>query len=507
MKDMNPNGLEAVHAYWQAANYLSAGQIFLKANPLLREPLQAEHIKPRLMGHWGTCPGLNLVWAHCNRLIRNTGMRLVFIAGPGHGAPAVLSCAYLDGSFTEHYPAVTEDAEGMRLLFRQFSSPGGMPSHVSPLTPGSLHEGGELGYCLSHAFGAVFDDPGLVAVCVIGDGEAETGPLEGSWKSIHFLHPQRDGAVLPILHMNGYKIASPTILGRYSNDELIKKFSGEGYAVRIVEGSDPEDVHGHMAAAMDEAYDRIISIKRSAGKEFNSHEAGWPLIILKTPKGWTGPETLSGKQVEGSFRSHQVPLEEVKHDDIELAALEKWLRSYEPEKLFDPAGKLTAPAASNIPPAALRMGNSPYANGGNNPQPLRLPETNRYRINAHPPGTRKASATKEVGKFLRDVFVENREHNNFRLFCPDEASSNKLDAVFEVTSRCSMLPVHGPDEHIGPEGRVFEVLSEHLCQGWLEGYLLTGKHGLFATYEAFAPITDSMLTQFAKWLKGCRDTP
>ncbi|GAA0540197.1 phosphoketolase family protein [Chitinophaga japonensis] len=500
--------LQHLHQYWQATNYLAAAQIYLQDNPLLKTPLRPEHIKPRLLGHWGTSPGLNFIYMHLNRLIRDTDASILYICGPGHGAPAFLANTYLEGTYTETYPSVTRDEEGMRLFFRQFSSPGGIPSHVSPHTPGSIHEGGELGYALVHGFGAVFDNPDLVAACVVGDGEAETGPLAGSWQSIKFLNPARDGAVLPILHLNGYKIAGPTVMGRMTDAALNSLFHGYGYDVFFVSGDDPMVMHPAMADTLDKAYVQIRNIQAIArNAAVKTPAPRWPLIILRTPKGWTGPEEWNGKPVEGSFRSHQVPLMDVKKDPAQLALLEQWLRSYQPEKLFDGNGRLR-PALAALPPKGnKRMGANPHANGGGLYQPLQLPDFREYAIPVEAPGVTTAESTVQLGKYLRDVFTLNEAQQNFRLFCPDETHSNRLQAVFEATSRCFMEPILGTDDHLSPDGRVMEVLSEHLCQGWLEGYLLTGRHGLFPCYEAFITIIDSMFNQHAKWLKTIRELP
>jgi xylulose-5-phosphate/fructose-6-phosphate phosphoketolase len=495
--------LAKIDAYWRAANYLSIGQIYLRENPLLREPLTADHIKPRLLGHFGTVPGLNLIYVHLNRLIRKMDANVIYIAGPGHGGPAIVANTYLEGTYSEIYPEVTPDINGMRLLFRQFSTPGGIPSHVSPHIPGSIHEGGELGYALVHAYGAAFDNPDLIVVCVVGDGEAETGALEGSWKSNKFLNPVHDGAVLPILHLNGYKIAGPTVLGRVSNDELTQLFKGHGYDVRFVEGDDPKLVHQTMAATLDQVYADIRSIQEDARKNGFSKRPGWPMIILRTPKGWTGPKEVDGKQVEGTFRSHQVPLANVRENPQHLKMLEEWMQSYRPEELFDQDGRLIPELVELAPKGNRRMSANPHANGGKLLVDLDLPDFKAYALNITQPGAQKAEATRELGKFLRDVFKRNEYQRNFRIVCPDETESNRLGNVFEVTNRCSVDKVLPTDDHVAPDGRVMEVLSEHCCQGWLEGYLLTGRHGLFPCYEAFATIVDSMVNQHAKWLKTC----
>ncbi|HJT73671.1 MAG TPA: phosphoketolase family protein, partial [Chitinophaga sp.] len=500
--------LKDMHHYWQASNYLAAAQIYLQDNPLLKEPLRPEHIKPRLLGHWGTSPGLNFIYVHLNRLIRNTDADILYICGPGHGAPAILANTYLEGSYSEVYPDITQDERGLRLFFRQFSTPGGIPSHVSAHTPGSIHEGGELGYSLAHATGAVFDNPDLLAVCVIGDGEAETGPLAGSWKFQCFLNPARDGAVLPILHLNGYKISSPTVMGRMNDTSLTQLFNGYGFEVFFVESDDMETVHWEMAAALDTAYSRIRMIQDQLR---HNHKKGrqeqWPMIILRSPKGWTGPTIWQGRKIEGTFRAHQVPLADVRNDQDQLALLEQWLLSYEPQQLFSPEGRLQPNLAALAPAGNKRMGAQAYSNGGNNVAPLHLPEFTSYALQITHPGVTTGESTRELGKMLRDVFRLNKAAANFRLFCPDETSSNRLNAVFDATDRCFMERTEAGDEHISPDGRVMEVLSEHLCQGWLEGYLLTGRHGIFPCYEAFVTIIDSMFNQHAKWLKTCREIP
>jgi xylulose-5-phosphate/fructose-6-phosphate phosphoketolase len=497
-----------IHAYWEASNYLAAAQIYLQANPLLKEPLLPEHIKPRLLGHWGTSPGLNFIYVHLNRLIRETNANILFVCGPGHGAPAVLANTYMEGSYTETYPDITQDEKGMKQFFRRFSTPGGIPSHVSPHTPGSIHEGGELGYSLAHAAGAVLDNPDLIAACVVGDGEAETGPLAGSWKLNSFLNPARDGAVLPILHLNGYKISGPTVMGRMSDNRLATLFSGYGYVPLFVKAKETEHVHQEMAVTLDTAYQQIREIQDNArnGKK-HTESLFWPVIILRSPKGWTGPVMWKGKHIEGTFRSHQVPLTDVTEDQDQLALLEQWLRSYKPEKHFTGDGRLLPSLAQLAPTGDKRMGSNPYANGGKTVQPLDMPDFTLYAVEVTQPGVTIAECTRELGKMLRDVFKLNAASGNFRLFCPDETSSNRLDAVFEATDRCSMEPLLEEDDHLSPDGRVMEVLSEHLCQGWLEGYLLTGRHGIFPCYEAFVTIIDSMFNQHAKWLKMCLEIP
>ena len=501
--------LDGMHRYWQAANYLTVGQIYLRDNALLREPLLPEHVKPRLLGHWGTSPGLSLVYVHLNRLIREQDADAIFLAGPGHGGPAILANVYLEGAYSEIYPEVSQDAAGIRRLFRQFSTPGGVPSHVSVPTPGSIHEGGELGYVLAHAFGAAFDNPDLIVAAVVGDGEAETGPLEGSWKSISFLNPARDGAVLPILHLNGYKIAGPTVLGRSSDDEVRKLLEGHGYEVHFVEGEDPHRVHQAFAATLDACHESIRGIQREA-REGNAGVSGrprWPAIVLRTPKGWTGPGEVGGLPVEGTFRSHQVPLSNVRADPEQLATLEEWMRSYRPEELFDEEGRLIPELAALAPRGARRMGASPHANGGRILDDLDLPDFRGYALEVEKPATERHESTRKLGELLRDTFTSNVGQRNFRLFCPDEVNSNRLGAVFEVEDRCFVGPTIPNDDHVSREGRVFEVLSEHLCEGWLEGYLLTGRHGLFATYEAFGMIAASMMVQHAKWLEEAGNLP
>jgi xylulose-5-phosphate/fructose-6-phosphate phosphoketolase len=490
--------LLAIDAYWRAANYLTVGQIYLLANPLLREPLRREHIKPRLLGHWGTSPGLSLIYTHVNRIIRNHDLDVIYLAGPGHGGPAMLANVYLEGTYAEIYPAVTEDEAGMARLFRQFSTPGGVPSHVGPTTPGSIHEGGELGYVLTHAFGAVFDNPELVAVAVVGDGEAEIAPLEGSWKGIKFLNAARDGAVLPILHLNGYKIAGPTVLGRATDESIQRLLEGHGYDVYFVAGDDPMAVHRALATTLDTCVVRIRSIQDAARTRGVRGTPAWPAIVLRTPKGWTGPKRVHGLPVEGTFRAHQVPLAAVTTDPEQLAALEAWMRSYRPEQLFDATGRLAKQLRALAPTGARRMGANPHANGRGALTALDVPITAGYAIHVPRPGAIRHESTRPLGALLRDLYVKNP--TRFRLVCPDETNSNRLGAVFDVETRCFQEPAIAIDDHVSAEGRVMEVLSEHNCQGWLEGYLLTGRHGLFATYEAFALIIASMATQHAKWL-------
>jgi xylulose-5-phosphate/fructose-6-phosphate phosphoketolase len=507
MADIPQDRLDRIHMYWLAANYLAVGQIYLRANPLLREPLAPEHIKPRLLGHWGTTPGLNLIYVHLNRLIKDTDANIMYIIGPGHGAPGILANTYLEGTYTEVYPEVTQDEAGMKRLFRQFSTPGGVPSHVSPETPGSIHEGGELGYSLAHAFGAAFDNPDLIVACVVGDGEAETGPLAGSWKSISFLNPTRDGAVLPILHLNGYKISGPTVLGRMEDDELNDLFEGHGYKVYFVEGNDPMQVHQAMVETLDQSYHDIRAIQDDARANGFSGCPTWPMIILRTPKGWTCPKELDGVPLEGTFRAHQVPITDVRTNPDHLRLLETWMRSYQPEEVFDAQGRLIPELVELAPQGRRRMGANPHANGGRLLIDLELPDYTAYAVDVPMPGSVRGEATRVLGDYLRDVFKMNEHDRNFRLVCPDETSSNRLDAVFEVTDRCFVGKTIPIDDHVSPDGRVMEVLSEHLCQGWLEGYLLTGRHGIFPCYEAFTTIVDSMFNQHAKWLKVTRELP
>ncbi len=504
---LSPPELHAIDAYWRAANYLSVGQIYLLDNPQLREPLALEHIKPRLLGHWGTTPGLNFVYAHLNRLIRRHDLDMIFIAGPGHGGPGVVANAYLEGSYSEVYPEVSRDAAGLTRLFKQFSFPGGIPSHAAPETPGSIHEGGELGYSLAHAFGAAFDNPDLIVACVVGDGEAETGPLATAWHSNKFLNPVGDGAVLPILHLNGYKIASPTVLARISAEELSSLFVGYGYRPYLVEGSEPEVMHQAMAAALDTVVGEIRAIQAEGRTTGQATRPRWPLIILRTPKGWTGPREVDGKKTEGSWRSHQVPLDEMRTKPAHIAQLERWMKSYRPEELFDEAGTLVPELAALAPVGARRMGANPHANGGLLLQDLMLPDFRDYAVQVPAPGTELAEATRVTGSFLRDVMRRNLDRRHFRVFGPDETASNRLGALFEVTDRTWMADRKPDDQELSPDGRVMEILSEHTCQGWLEGYLLTGRHGFFSCYEAFVHIVDSMFNQHAKWLKVTRRIP
>ncbi len=493
-------------AYWRAANYLSVGQIYLLDNPLLREPLKLQHVKPRLLGHWGTTPGLNFVYVHLNRIIQERDLNMLYVTGPGHGGPGLVANTYLEGSYSETYHHITQDESGMQRLFKQFSFPGGIPSHVAPETPGSIHEGGELGYALSHAFGAAFDNPDLIVACVVGDGEAETGPLATSWHSNKFLNPVHDGAVLPILHLNGYKIAGPTVLARISHEELEQLFCGYGYRPYFVEGDDPQAMHQLMAETLDKVFAEIQQIQADARSNGFTERPRWPMIVLRTPKGWTGPQNVDGKQVTGTSRSHQVPMGEMSHPD-HLRILEDWMRSYRPEELFDAVGKLNAELAELAPRGTRRMGANPHANGGVLLQDLRLPDFRDYAIDVAHPGAIDAESTRLQGQFIRDVLKLNADAKNFRVFSPDETASNRWNAVFEVTDRASTADILPSDDHVAPDGRVMEMLSEHQCQGWLEGYLLTGRHGFFSCYEAFIHIIDSMFNQHAKWLKVTRQIP
>jgi xylulose-5-phosphate/fructose-6-phosphate phosphoketolase len=492
--------LEKMDAYWRAANYLSVGQIYLLDNPLLRQPLEPRHIKRRLLGHWGTTPGQNFVYVHLNRIIRQHDLDMIYIAGPGHGGPAIVANVYLEGTYTEVYPDITRDEAGLQKLFKQFSFPGGIPSHVAPETPGSIHEGGELGYSLSHGFGAAFDNPDLIVACVIGDGEAETGPLATSWHSNKFLNPVRDGAVLPILHLNGYKIANPTILARIPRAELEQLLRGCGWEPYFVEGDDPRAVHPQMAATLDAVVERIRGIQQAARAKRSTDRPSWPMIVLQTPKGWTGPRMVDGLRIEGTFRAHQVPLAEPATNPEHLRQLEAWLKSYRPEELFDARGKLVAELQELAPSGTRRMGANPHANGGILLRDLRLPDFHDYAVDIPAPGAVDAEDTRVFGRFLRDVVEANQDQRNFRVFGPDETLSNRLGAVFEATNRQWEAQMQPDDEFLAAEGRVMEVLSEHQCQGWLEGYLLTGRHGLFNSYEAFIHIVDSMFNQHAKWL-------
>lgn len=493
--------LDLMHKYWNAANYLTVGQIYLLDNPLLKEPLRPEHIKPRLLGHWGTSPGLSFIYTHLNRLIQEQDVNMIYLTGPGHGGPAIVANVYLEGTYTEIYPEITQDTQGMRHLFRQFSTPGGIPSHVSVTTPGSIHEGGELGYVLSHAFGAAFDNPDLIVAAVVGDGEAETGPLEGAWKCISFLNPVRDGAVLPILHLNGYKIAGPTVLGRQDDDLIQKQISGHGYDVHFVEGDDPMQMHQAFAETLDTCYAKIRSYQEDARRHGFTKRPSWPAIILRSPKGWTGPKEIDGIQIEGTFRAHQVPVADIKTNPEHLKILEDWLRSYRPEELFDETGRFMPELAALAPQGDRRMGANPHANGGKLLVDLDIPPFVDYAIDVKKHASELHESTRQLGELMRDIFTRNAKQQNFRFFCPDETNSNRLGAVFQVENRNSVEPIIPGDDHISPDGRVMEVLSEHLCHGWLEGYLLTGRHGLFASYEAFAMISASMTIQHTKWLE------
>ena len=502
---LNPEQLRKIDAYWRAANYLSIGQIYLYANPLLLEPLKIEHIKPRLLGHWGTTPGLNFIYVHFNRLIKNYDLNVIYIAGPGHGGPGMVANTYLEGTYSEFYPNISQDEEGMKRLFKQFSFPGGIPSHAAPETPGSIHEGGELGYSIMHACGAVFDNPDLLACCVVGDGEAETGPLATSWHCNKFLNPVRDGAVLPILHLNGYKIANPTVLARMSDEELTNFFTGYGWKPYFVEGHEPEAMHQLMAGTLDTIVNEIRSIQDEARSGRDAGLPTWPIVILRSPKGWTGPKMVDGKPVEGTWRAHQVPVADLQSKPEHLKILEEWMKSYRPEELFDEKGKLIPELAELAPKGDRRMGANPHANGGLLLRDLVMPDFRNYAVSVSKPGTQNAEATRVLGGFLRDVMKLNADSNNFRVFGPDETASNRLEALYEVTDKLWMEPTLPVDEHLSHRGRVLEMLSEHMCQGWLEGYLLTGRHGFFSCYEAFIHIIDSMFNQHAKWLKVTRE--
>ncbi len=504
---LSADEVRKIDAYWRAANYLSVGQIYLFDNPLLTEPLRAEHVKPRLLGHWGTTPGLNFVYAHANRVIKKYDLNMIYICGPGHGGPGMVANTWLEDSYSEFYPNIGQDAEGMKRLFTQFSFPGGIPSHAAPETPGSIHEGGELGYSLVHAYGAAFDNPDLMVCCVIGDGEAETGSLATSWHSNKFLNPERDGAVIPILHLNGYKIAGPTVLARIPAEELGELLRGYGYKPYFVAGHEPEPMHQLMAWTMDTVVEEIQAIQKEARAHGFSERPRWPVIVLETPKGWTGPKVVDGLAIEGTFRAHQVPVADVRSKPEHLRILESWMKSYHPEELFDENGALIPELRELAPKGAHRMGANPNANGGLLLKDLHLPDFRDYAVDVPKPGAVIAEATRVLGKFLRDVMKLNQESRNFRVFGPDETSSNRLEALFEVTSRTSTAVVLPTDDHVSPDGRVMEVLSEHMCQGWLEGYLLTGRHGFFSCYEAFIHIVDSMFNQHAKWLNTTRSIP
>jgi xylulose-5-phosphate/fructose-6-phosphate phosphoketolase len=496
--------LSAIDAYWRATNYLSVGQIYMLDNPLLKQPLTLEHIKPRLLGHWGTTPGLNFIYVHLNRVIKNRDLDMIYVCGPGHGGPGMVANTYLEGTYSELYPNVSQDAEGMKRLFKQFSFPGGIPSHTAPETPGSIHEGGELGYAVSHAYGAAFDNPDLIVACVVGDGEAETGPLATAWHSNKFLNPATDGAVLPILHLNGYKIANPTILARISRRELESLFVGYGHKPYFVEGSDPEKMHHLMAETLDTVIDEIRAIQHDAREKGSTMRPLWPMIILRTPKGWTGPKEVDGKKTEDSWRSHQVPFSDMAAKKEHVKLLENWMKGYKPDELFDENGKLIPDLAELAPKDTRRMGANPHANGGLLLKELKMPDFREYAVDVPQPGTVVAEATRVMGHFLRDVMKLNMHHRNFRIFGPDETASNRLGALFEVTNRSWVADRIPEDDHLAPDGRVMEILSEHTCQGWLEGYLLTGRHGFFSTYEAFVHVVDSMFNQHAKWLKVTR---
>nr|WP_325265049.1 phosphoketolase family protein [uncultured Rhizobium sp.] len=506
--EISTEELTLIDRYWRAANYLSVGQIYLLDNPLLKEPLKPEHIKARLLGHWGTTPGLNFIYAHLNRMIRNRDLSMIYVCGPGHGGPGMVASTYLEGTYSEIYPDISEDAEGMRKLFRQFSFPGGIPSHAAPETPGSIHEGGELGYALVHAYGAAFDNPNLIVACVVGDGEAETGPLSASWQSNKFLNPARDGAVLPILHLNGYKIANPTLLGRMTDEDIEHLFRGHGYEPFFVEGHEPADMHRQMAAAFETVFDRIRTIQAEARDGTVSEGfPRWPMILFRSPKGWTGPKEVDGKKVEGFWRAHQVPVSGCREDDGHRKVLEDWMRSYNPDDLFDANGRLKEELRALSPGGERRMGANPHANGGLLRKELIVPDIRDYAVPVKTRGADMVQTTEILGKYLRDVMKRNDANSNFRIFGPDETESNRLGNVFEVTDRVWMEKIEPYDVHLSRDGRVMEVLSEHLCQGWLEGYLLTGRHGLFSCYEAFIHIIDSMFNQHAKWLKVSSELP
>ncbi len=503
-KPVSPKELQAMDAYWRATNYLSVGQIYLLDNPLLKEPLKLDHVKPRLLGHWGTTPGLNFIYVHLNRVIKAQDLSMIYIAGPGHGGPGLVANTYLEGTYSEFYPNISEDEEGMFKLFKQFSFPGGVPSHVAPETPGSIHEGGELGYAVSHAYGAAFDNPDLIVACVVGDGEAETGPLAAAWHSNKFLNPATDGAVLPILHLNGYKIANPTVLARISHEELESLFIGYGHKPYFVEGSDPETMHQLMAATLDTVIAEIKTIQHDARSNGVTARPRWPMIVLRTPKGWTGPKEVDGKKTEDFWRSHQVPFAEMATKPDHVKLLEEWMKSYRPKELFDENGKLIPELAELAPKGHRRMGDNPHANGGILLKDLKMPDFRDYAVDVAAPGHGLGEATRVMGFFLRDVMKRNMESRNFRVMGPDETASNRLGALFEVTDRSWMDETIPEDDHLSPNGRVMEILSEHTCQGWLEGYLLTGRHGFFSCYEAFIHLVDSMVNQHAKWLKTTR---
>ena len=504
---LSPQLLKKMNAWWRAANYLSVGQIYLMDNALLRQPLKLEHVKPRLLGHWGTSPGLNFIYVHLNRIIREHDLDTIYVTGPGHGGPALVANTYLEGTYSEFYPDISQDEAGLKRLFTQFSFPGGIPSHVAAETPGSINEGGELGYCLTHAYGAAFDNPDLLVACVVGDGEAETGALAASWHSNKFLNPARDGAVLPILHLNGYKIASASVLSRISRAELEQLFRGYGYKPYFVEGDEPAAVHQSMAGTLDRVVAEIRQIQSDARTEGFERRPAWPMIVLRTPKGWTGPKEVDGLKTEGTWRSHQVPLANLQKEPKHLQMLEQWLKSYRPEELFDATGRLVADVAELAPKGSRRMGANPHANGGLLLKDLGLPDFRAYAVSVTKPGGVMAESTRPTGMFLRDILRANAPSANFRLFGPDETASNRLGAVFEASDRTFTGEILETDDHLSPDGRVMEVLSEHLCQGWLEGYLLTGRHGFFSCYEAFIHVVDSMFNQHAKWLKVSRAIP
>jgi len=505
--ELSSENLSKMDAYWRAANYLSVGQIYLYDNPLLKKTLTIEHVKPRLLGHWGTTTGLNFLYVHCNRLIKERDINMIFITGPGHGGPGLVANTYLEGSYTERYPHISQDEMGMKRLFTQFSFPGGIPSHVAPETPGSIHEGGELGYSLAHAFGAAFDNPDLIAVCVVGDGEAETGALAASWHSNKFLNPARDGAVLPILHLNGYKIANPTVLARIPTEELEQLFLGYGYHPYFIEGDSPAELHQMLASTLDQIFDEIKSIQDDARTRGFHVRPRWPMLVFRTPKGWTGPKEVDGLPIENTWRAHQVPLSELATKPEHLKMLEAWMKSYRPEELFDDSGSFRSTIREVAPTGDRRMGANPHANGGLVLRDLELPDFREYAVAIPTPGTCSAESTRVLGKFLSQVMALNEANRNFRVVGPDETASNRLSALFDVTERVSTATILPTDDHLSPDGRVMEVLSEHLCQGWLEGYLLTGRHGFFSCYEAFIHIIDSMFNQHAKWLKVSRNIP
>ena len=502
---LSKNESALIDAYWRAANYLSVGQIYLFDNPLLREPLKEEHVKPRLLGHWGTTPGLNFIYVHLNRLIKKHDLDMIYVTGPGHGGPGLVANTYLEGTYSEVYPGISQDVEGMKRLFTQFSFPGGIPSHVAPETPGSIHEGGELGYALSHAFGAAFDNPDLIVAAVVGDGEAETGALATSWHSNKFLNPVSDGAVLPILHLNGYKIANPTVLARIPHEELESLLRGYGYAPHFVEGDDPAVMHELMATTLETVIGEIRDIQAEARKKGFSKRPVWPMIVMRTPKGWTCPKEIDGKREEGYWRSHQVPMSQIRGNPGHVRILKSWMKSYRPEELFDETGRLKGELAALAPEGTRRMSANPHANGGLLLHDLKLPNFRDYAVDVQSPGAATAEATRVMGQFLRDVMKLNLEQRNFRLFSPDESNSNRWQDVLDVTNRAWVAETLSYDDHLAPDGRVMEMLSEHQCQGWLEGYLLTGRHGFFSCYEAFIHIIDSMFNQHAKWLKVCNE--